>query len=219
MKVCTDSCVFGAYMAQKITDGAINPKKILDIGAGTGLLSLMLAQKTTANIESVEIEENAFLQSSENYLASPWNDRLQVFHRDIKTLESSFKYDLIISNPPFFENDLKPGQKNKIIAKHDESLDLTELMTAIKIHLTAEGKFALMLPYFRLEYFKSLAERNCFFIEEELLLRHSNSHTPFRGIFLAGQTKTSLKTTELIIRNKEGGYTDPFINLLKDYYL
>jgi len=219
MKVCTDSCVFGAYMAQKITDGAINPKKILDIGAGTGLLSLMLAQKTTANIEAVEIEENAFLQSNENFLASPWNARLQVFHRDIKTLESSFKYDLIISNPPFFENDLKPGKKNKIIAKHDESLDLAELMAAIKIHLTTEGKFALMLPYFRLEYFKTLAEQNCFFIEEELLLRHSNSHTPFRGIFLAGQTKTSLKTTELIIRNNDGGYTDLFIKLLKDYYL
>ena len=219
MKVCTDSCVFGAYVAQKIADGTIKTKNILDIGSGTGLLSLMLAQKTTANIEAVEIEENAFLQSRENFLASPWNDRLQVFHRDIKSLEGSFKYDLIISNPPFFENDLKPNQKNKLIAKHDESLDLTELMAAIKIHLTIEGKFALMLPYSRIEYFKNIAEQNSFFIEEELLLRHSISHTTFRGIFLAGQIKTLLKTTELIIRNNDGGYTNTFTNLLKDYYL
>ncbi|MEO8854019.1 MAG: methyltransferase [Ginsengibacter sp.] len=219
MKVCTDSCVFGAYVAQKITDGSIKPKNILDIGSGTGLLSLMLAQKSTANIEAVEIEENAFLQSSENFLASPSKQHLKVFHKDIKNLDNSFKYDLIISNPPFFENDLKPGQKNTIIAKHDESLDLAELMAVIKIHLTTEGKFAVMLPYFRIEYFKSLLEKNHFIIEEELLLRHSASHSPFRGIFLVGQTKTPLKNTELMIRNEVGAYTDEFNFLLKDYYL
>lgn len=219
MKVCTDSCVFGAYIAQKIADGAIKPKNILDIGAGTGLLSLMLAQKSTANIEGVEIDENAFVQSRENLLASPWNDRLKVFHSDIKKLDRSFKYDLIISNPPFFENDLKPQQKNKISAKHDESLDLVELMAAIKNHITNEGKFAIMIPNFRIEYFKTLAEKNRFFIEEELLLRHSISHTPFRGILLAGQTKASSKTTELVIKKNDGAYSDRFISLLKDYYL
>lgn len=219
MKVCTDSCVFGAYVAQKIADKIINPKRILDIGSGTGLLSLMVAQKASASIDAVEIEENSFLQSNENFIASPWNQQLQVFHADIKKWENPKKYDLIISNPPFFENVLKPESKNKMIAKHSDSLTFRELVDSIRKNLSDEGKFALLLPFFRIECFKELAKENMFYLEEQLLLKQTNSHSPFRGILLFGKTKQSITTYERVIRNDEGGYSDQFNFLMKDYYL
>lgn len=219
MKVCTDSCVFGAYIAQKIGDKTINGKRILDIGAGTGLLSLMIAQKSSATIDAVEIEENSFFQTKENFISSPWNQRLHVYHSDITNWESAGKYDLIISNPPFFENDLKPENKNKTIAKHNDSLGFRDLMGSVKKHLQETGRFALLLPFFRIEYFKGIAEENELYLEEQLLLKQTNSHSFFRGILLFGPTKKSIITRELSLKNNEGNYSDEFNFLLKDYYL
>lgn len=219
MKVCTDSCVFGAYIAGKIEDKTIHARRILDIGSGTGLLSLMLAQKATANIDAVEIEENAFLQTKENFTESKWKERLNAFHCDIKSWQSISKYDFIISNPPFFENNLKPGNKNKMLALHDHALDLKEVITAIAKRLLSTGTFALLLPFARVEYIKNLAEENRFYPEQILILKHSELHAPFRGILLFTQTKKPTTTKELVIRNENGAYTDAFNLLMKDYYL
>lgn len=219
MKVCTDSCVFGAYIAGKIEDKAIDAKRILDIGSGTGLLSMMLAQKSTADIDAIEIEENAFLQTKENFMGSKWKERLNTFHCDIKTWQDFSKYDFIISNPPFFENDLKPENKNKMMAQHDHALDLKEVIAAIAKRLLPSGKFALLLPFARVEYIKNLAEKNRFYPEEILVLKHSDLHPPFRGILLFTQTKKPTTTKELVIRNENGAYTDAFNLLMKDYYL
>src|SRR5690242_18924742 len=107
MKVCTDSCLFGAWIAKKIEDKILRPEYILDIGSGTGLLTLMLAQKSPAIIDAVEIDENSFEQTMINSQNSHWKDRLNIFHADIKTWGVEKQYDLIISIPPFFENDLR----------------------------------------------------------------------------------------------------------------
>ena len=108
MKVCTDSCLFGAWIAAKIAKRYLDPKRILDIGTGTGLLSLLLAQKTDARIDAVEIAGEAFNQSKENFSASPWSEKITAYHADIKSWNAPSKYDLLICNPPFFENDLLP---------------------------------------------------------------------------------------------------------------
>ncbi|HET7116347.1 MAG TPA: methyltransferase, partial [Hanamia sp.] len=102
----------------------ILPEIILDIGSGTGLLSLMIAQKSNGEIHAIEIDENSFSQSKENFIDSPWENKLQAFNADIKSWNSQSKYDFIISNPPFFENDLKSKTQSKNLAKHHDGLTL-----------------------------------------------------------------------------------------------
>jgi len=219
MKVCKDSCVFGAWIAKKIESKIISPKKILDIGTGSGLLSLMLAQKASANIDAVEINNNAFNQANENFNASPWNERLQAFHADIKKWKSGTTYDLIISNPPFFENDLKPDEIDKNIARHDEGLKLIDLIQSIKQHINSNGYFAILLPFHRVQYFENLAEENNFYLLNKLLIRQTPKHEYFRGILFFSLQKKNPIINEMTIKNEAGNYTEEFSELLKDYYL
>lgn len=219
MKVCTDSCLFGAWVADKIENKIIEPKAVLDIGSGTGLLSLMISQKSKSMIDAVEIDENSFLQTKENFLASQWNQQLYAFRADIKKWMVSLKYDLIISNPPFFENDLKSGNKNKNLAKHDDGLTLSELLQCVKKNLSEEGNLAILIPFHRLEYFKTLAFENDFYLKEELLIKQTSKHSYFRGILFFGTRQQSISSDELIIKDTKGNYTKKFNFLLKDYYL
>ncbi|HEY8690795.1 MAG TPA: methyltransferase [Chitinophagaceae bacterium] len=219
MKVCTDACIFGAWIAKKLTGRELPVANCLDIGSGTGLLSLMFAQKNSCTIiDTVEIEENACEQANENFSNSKWNDRLKIFHTDAKDFVSQKKYDLIICNPPFYENELLSPKKNKNIAKHDAGLMLKDLITIIKTHLSATGYFAVLLPYQRIKYFEEQAEENNLFIHEKLLVRQTPAHNFFRGILFFGNNKTAVETNELSIKNGEG-YTKEFTELLKDYYL
>lgn len=215
MKVCTDACVFGGWVAAWIADLA----NCLDIGTGTGLLTLMLAQKTNLDIDAVEIEKDAFDQAKENFTNSPWSERLKVFHSDIKKFTPSKKYALIISNPPFFENDLKSEVKNKNIAKHDDELNLQELVEVVEKNLDASGFFAVLLPYHRVSFFERLANENEFYLQQRLLIKQTPSHNFFRGILLFGKQKITPATKELAIKKIDGSYTDEFRELLKDYYL
>ncbi|MEO8820177.1 MAG: methyltransferase [Ginsengibacter sp.] len=219
MKVCTDSCLFGAWIAEKIERKEIDPKRILDIGTGTGLLSLMIAQKTSAKTDAIEIDENSFQQTKENFMESQWNQNLQVFHGDIKNWILPEKYDLIISNPPFYENDLRSSNQNKNKAKHHDTLTLKELILSIKINLTNDGNFGVLLPFHRIQFFTNLAIQNDFFISDELLVKQTPNHPFFRGILFFGKQKKSFTSKELIIKNNEGNYTEEFNYLLKDYYL
>jgi tRNA1Val (adenine37-N6)-methyltransferase len=218
MKVCTDSCLFGAWIADKMERKKLEPKRILDIGSGTGLLSLMLVQKSNAEIDAVEIDENSFLQTKENFSESQWHQRLHTFHADIKNWNSSNKYDLIISNPPFFENDLRSKNKNKNVAKHHDRLTLQELLTAIKNNLSKEGNFAILLPFHRTEYFKKIAAENHFYLIEEVLVKQTPRHSYFRSLLFFGTKKETTVSKQLIIK-EEGNYTERFNFLLKDYYL
>lgn len=216
MKVCTDACVFGAWIANY----ELSNFKCLDIGTGTGLLALMYAQKNeNALIDAVEIDGEAFEQAKQNLLNSRWNERLQVFNADIKNFAPDRKYDLIISNPPFYEDDLLPIEKGKNVAKHAAALRFKELIFCIKNFLKQDGHFAILIPFNRLDYFITLAEENSFFLKEKLLIRQTPKHNFFRGIVLFSNKKNEVRMNELTIKNENGRYTDEFIELLKDYYL
>ena len=194
---------------------------VLDIGTGTGLLSLMYAQKNnTAIIDAVEIEQGTAEQAEENFRNSPWKDRLQLINADIQDLAAAKKYDLVICNPPFFENDLLSIEENKNIAMHDTGLSLAQLIVVIKSHMNADGSFAVLLPYHRVKYFENLAEENELYPVRKILVRQTPAHNFFRGILFFNKKKAgTCVVNELTIKNDKQDYTDECKDLLKDYYL
>ena len=216
MKVCTDACLFGAVAASHQQPVG----NCLDIGTGTGLLSLMIAQKNPLSIiDAVEIDAEAAKQAGQNFSASPWADRINVINTDILSLKTGKKYDLIISNPPFFEDDLRSPDETKNNAKHDASLSLVQLLDFVKEHLDENGSFAVLLPYHRLTYFMDEAEKAGMHLTRQVLVKQTGKHDYFRGILFFSFVKTIPKLSEIIIKDNEGNYTPEFIDALKDYYL
>ncbi len=218
MKVCTDACLFGAWVANKI-EGQNSTKDILDIGAGTGLLSLMLAQKNNAFIDAVELDEAAAAQASENFNASPWKERLQVFHLGIEEFDNGKKYDLITSNPPFFEDDLKSINEQRNAAMHSTTLNLEKLLVQIESLLKKGGKASVLIPYHRSNYFEKLLTANGFFVQKVMHVKQSVTHDFFRSMYYFSKEQCEQEVKELSIQNAEREYTNEFIELLKDYYL
>ena len=219
MKVCTDACIFGAYVAAMLNNRPRFANCILDIGSGTGLLSLMIAQKTTGSIEAIEIEEAAFIQAKQNIAQSPWKERITILNENVVAFNSGKKYDCIVSNPPFFEGDLKSGNQKKDAAKHDSTLTLEQLLLVINRHLSANGIFAVLLPCHRLNYFIELAKEAQYFLNESLLVQHTEAHPFFRGILVFSKDHNSAEKQELSIKNQSGNYTPEFCKLMHSYYL
>ena len=219
MKVCTDSCLFGAWVAKILEEKQMEPKNMLDIGTGTGLLSLMLAQKTTGSIDAIEINQSSFEEASANFSESKWPTRLQAHHVDLNDYGTNIKYDLIISNPPFFENDLMSNNSEKNLAKHDSGLTLENLLTKVTGMLTPNGYFAVLLPFHRIAQFIDLAQENEFYLQEKMLVKQTSSHAFFRGMLLFGWTEKLVIQKEITIKNTENEYSCNFTHLLNDYYL
>ncbi|MHA4807803.1 tRNA1(Val) (adenine(37)-N6)-methyltransferase [Flavitalea flava] len=216
MKVCTDACLFGAWFAGNISV----PGKVLDIGSGTGLLMLMLAQKQTQEIHGIELDPAASGQSEENICGSPWKDRLRVINGDARNFSFPGKYDFVLTNPPFYEGDLLSGTRAKDLAKHSQELTLSALINVIDTNLSPEGKFGILLPYHRMDYFKGLAEEKKFFLQESVSIRQTPRHDFFRVILYFSRKEAAPSgEKELIIKNEQGLYSDAFVALLKDYYL
>ena len=218
MKVCTDGCLFGAWVADKLDNDKKEFDAILDIGTGSGLLSLLLAQKLPGKIDAIELDEMAAEQAAQNMEASPWKNRLQVIYGDARTVHLGRKYDLIVSNPPFFENDLKSNDTKRNLAFHSDALSLEELLIVITKHLQPEGKFAVLLPYHRNNFFTSIALEQGFFLEDEVWVKQSVEHYYFRVMLLFGQRFKETVNETMFIRN-ENDYSSTFIQLLKDYNL
>ena len=204
-------------MAGKIKN--ISPKKILDIGTGTGVLSLMVAQKTSALIHAIDIENNATSQAKFNFKLSPWSKQLQACCGDIKTWPAASKYDCIISNPPFFEDDLLPEEDGKKNSKHSNSLRLAELITAVAGLLEEDGFLGILLPCSREIYFEKEAIKYSLFVNEKLHVRQSMEHDYFRTILILEKKQNPVMQGEISIRDNNNEYTLEFISLLKDYYL
>jgi tRNA1Val (adenine37-N6)-methyltransferase len=215
MKVCTDSCILGAWTGIRLH----GENRILDIGTGTGLLPLMLAQKSNAIFDCIELEKESFIQAGENILQSPWPARIRVIEGDARRYLFQEKYDFIITNPPFYESDLHSPEQKINKARHGESLTLEELISVIKRWLLPDGAFSILLPFHRSDYFEKLASMNGFFLREKLIIRQTPNHPPFRSIFLFANKKSEQPMlNELIIKDSEGKYCSNFTELLKDFY-
>ena len=216
MKVCTDACILGAWFAEKIPSYSL----ALDIGSGTGLLMLMLAQKHKGEIQGIELDLAAFKQLKENITQSKWKGELKVFPGDVRSFSFPHPFDFIIANPPFFEGDLVAASENANLAKHSKELTLAELLVVIDTNLGSAGSFGILLPHHRVDYFIELAASREFTLQEKLLVRQTPRHDYFRGILQFSRKKESfVPSAELCIKNEAGVYTEEFVELMKDYYL
>jgi tRNA1Val (adenine37-N6)-methyltransferase len=216
MKVSTDACIFGAWLAEKIP----SPASVLDIGSGTGLLMLMLVQKNRVSIDGIEIDLPSFKQLKTNISATKWKDHLRVFPGDVRSFSFPRKYDYILSNPPFFEGDLLSSMDTRNVARHSKALTLKELMEVIDRNLEPQGHFGILLPIHRREEWMEMAEARGFHLEEELSIRQTRDHSYFRVILQCARHPSKfISRSELTIQCETSNYSDEFIELLKDYYL
>lgn len=219
MKVCTDACLLGALVARKLFTSPTEIESILDIGTGTGLLALMLAQETKASIDAVELNAAAAAQARQNVLQSPWANRIRIIEKDICDVNPSTPYDFIISNPPFFEQDLKSNDPAKNAAKHDSSLTLDVLVQQINRLLSKSGSAAVMIPYYRSNYFETLLLENNLQLHTKIMVQQTHKHSFFRSMLFFGKEKQSTEQTTIFITDENRNYSSTFASLLKPFYL
>ena len=218
MKVCTDACLFGAWVVNYLKNK--QPPSILDIGTGTGLLTMMLAQHTSASIDAIEIDEGASAQAQFNFSQSPWENRIHLINGDVKelNLNEGLSYDFIISNPPFFENDLPSNNHKKNIALHSKLLTFNELIDCISRLLNKNGQFALLVPYTRHQYLIEEASKAGFHAEKIAHVKQTTEHTYFRSMVVFSTNPQSTEKNDICIKDNHG-YTATFKELLSSYYL
>ena len=216
MKVCTDACILGAWTAQRLGKAG----HILDIGTGTGLLSLMLAQESNARFDAIELDSDSFEQAKINIQGSNWSDRIRIFLADVRSFQLPESYDFIITNPPFYEHDLISPVKSINSARHGFSLTLDELIRVIKKNLRSEGAFSILLPARRFGYFQKLAFEYGYHLKERVLLCPSPQHDPFRTIGLFDHVPGEpILHEKFIIALKDGTHTENMKALMEKYYL
>jgi tRNA1Val (adenine37-N6)-methyltransferase len=216
LKVSTEACIFGAYLPK-------NAIKVLDIGTGTGLLSLMYAQKSQAQITAVEIDSNAAQQANDNVGKSSWQDKITVIESDIVTFnkQTNQKFDLIISNPPFYQQSLLSNASEKNIARHASTLSLIELTNVVNTLLEEKGSFYVLLPFYESELLKKMFLSQQFQIIDELHIKTKAEKSIFRVIvgFTKSNSKIVLSPPKNLLIIENNSYTVSFKNLLQDYYL
>jgi len=216
MKVTTDACILGAW-----TPLLPGVKKVLDIGTGTGLLSLMLTQRNPGiSIDAVELEHAALEQATENVKNSIWPGRIKVIEADIKEYDSGYKYDLIISNPPFFNNSLLSSKDPENLARHTISLSFSELLKAIQVNLSDTGYASVLLPCPEYFQFYELLSDVGFYESRKLLIKHTIHSEVKRVISVFGKTKREKAiSSELVIKEDGQNYTAAFKEFLAHFYL
>lgn len=215
MKVSTIACIQGAWLPD------ISPKEILDIGSGTGLLSLMVAQKYDGNIDAVEIEPDAYGQLKENIAQNPWNDRIHCHHADIKDFakETQKKYNFIISNPPFFTKHLQSPNAKINHARHEKGLKIHELTHIVDQLLDIEGIVSIMLPWEETNEFINIAAEVSLYPSAQLRIADKKMKPTSAVVTILARNRVERKTKELFIKNADGAYSSEFVSMLKAYYL
>ncbi len=213
MKIGTDGVLLGAWVNTE------NPGKILDVGTGTGLISLMLAQRfPDAEITGIEIDENAFEEAQFNVSRSKFNKRISVIHSSLQNFVSDNKFDLIVSNPPFFEPTHKtPSSRN--MARQQSNLTFEELIHRAESLLAPEGKLAIIIPFESESYFLKLSSKSNLFPEKITHVKGNENVSFKRSLLLLSRNKSTVQIDELTIEISRNVYTEEYISLTKDFYL
>lgn len=214
MKVGTDGVLLGAW-----TD-VENVKSILDIGTGTGLIALMLAQRSNALINAIEIDKDAYIQAKDNIENSNWNDRIKIQNVSLQDFVTDEKFDLIVCNPPYFQNSLKNPDEKKTIARHTVTLTFDELIDySVKI-LSPLGRLVVIIPFSEIDSFMKKAENQKLSLNKILNVKPNATKEIKRVIcefeFIKKPFSESYLTIEKGSRHE---YSDEYISLTKDFYL
>ncbi|WP_026473720.1 tRNA1(Val) (adenine(37)-N6)-methyltransferase [Alkaliflexus imshenetskii] len=218
MKVGTDGVLLGAWAP------VADANTILDVGTGTGLIALMLAQRNPhAKITGIEIDEAAFNQASQNVADSPWSERIKIVFGAFQTMIQSapHQFDLIVSNPPFFVNSQKALCPSRTLARHTSELSHDDLLTGAKKLLSPSGKLALILPYPGYRIFSELAVRNELYEIKRLTVFPTPEKAPSRVLAVWGvKNDREPVLDEMILEiNGRHNYSDAYIELTKAFYL
>lgn len=215
MKVGTDGLLLGSYVQPQ--DHAV---RILDIGTGTGLLAMMLAQKSKAAIDAVDIDEDAAIQAAENFRNSAWSSRLHAHHVALQDYDPGYKYDLIISNPPYFEDFesiARASDKGRQLARSQSGLSYGELLSHAARLLIPGGRIYIIIPATAIAKLESMATDNGLFLTERLTIKSRRDSAAIRYILCFSNIIFPLKEAELLIYEK-AGYSLDYIMLTRDFY-
>ena len=222
MKIGTDGVLLGAW-----TPLINNPFNVLDIGAGTGILSLMLAQRSNAApnnvgiIDAIEIDEDAYEQCVENFEASPWGDKLFCFHAGLDEFvdEPEDEYDLIISNPPFYTDDYKTDNTSRDLARFEDALPFEELIEAAALLLSDNGIFSVIIPYKEEERFVAMCKELDLFPLKITRVKGTPTSEIKRSLLAFCRMEQTPLIDELVIEISRHNYTPEYIELTKEFYL
>lgn len=217
MKIGTDAVLLGAW-----TCIDQNPNSILDIGAGTGILAIMLAQRSSAElIDAIEIDDQAFEQCVDNFENAPWNDRLFCYHASLDAFvdEIEYQYELIISNPPYYSEDYKTDDKQRDLARFTDALPAEHLLASVSKLLSKNGLFSVIIPFKDEKNFIVFASNYGLFVNRICHVKGHSNAVIKRSLLEFSFHDTELITEELIIETGRHQYTKEYINLTKDFYL
>ena len=213
-KVGTDGVLLGAYA--DIT-GITN---ILEIGTGSGLISLMLAQRSNATITAIEPDRDSYNQCCENVNRTDWHKRIKVVHTDLRNFDpQAERYDLIVTNPPYFCDSLKNPDPRKSAARHNDSLSSTDILEGAVRLLKEDGRMELIMPYVEGNIFIAEAAKCGFFCNNILKIRPLPESNVRRLILTFSRTRKSPVEKFLTIEHGRHQFTEDYINLTKDFYL
>ena len=214
MKVGTDSIVLGSWVPVH------HAKRILDIGTGTGILSLMLAQRTSHEVivDAVELDEAAACQAEENINESPWRDRIQVIHQNILTYDAP-RYDLIVTNPPYFQHGQEWGNESRQRARHTGELDHASLLQVASRLLKPDGKFGLVLPVDVGASVEFIAKEAGWFVSRRCWIETKRGKVANLVLLLLTRYETGCQEEQLCLRETDNRYSDEFTALADEFYL
>ncbi|WP_298238622.1 methyltransferase [uncultured Algibacter sp.] len=217
MKIGTDGVLLGAWASVKD-----NLFSVLDIGAGTGLLSLMLAQRSHAElIDAIEIDDNTYEQCVDNFEKSSWGDRLFCYHASLKEFvnEIEDKYDLIVCNPPFYSEDYKTDNEQRDLARFQDAMPFEHLLESVSKLLSKNGIFTVVIPFKEESHFSNLASNYKLFQNRKLHIKGNPTSEIKRSLIEFSFHESEIITESLIIETERHQYTEDYINLTKDFYL
>jgi len=216
MKINTDGVLLGA-----LTE-ANDPGNILEIGTGTGVIALMLAQRFPSSIvDAVEIDEAAAQTAGRNFQDSPFADRLNIFPLPIQGFFNEYpdrKYDLIVSNPPFHLNSLESPKAGKSLAKHTDGDFFEDLIMGVAKHLTENGTCWLILPFQAAELVNDIAGRSGLYLQKKITVHSFEVSEPHRKIIVFGKKREEIMEDKFVVYNEPKVYSEMYISSLKDFF-